>query len=46
MEMEKKNIDFTYIEDLTDGIIQVIKNNKSKNQIFNLTYGKGRKSMI
>ena len=39
----EEKLDFTYIEDLTDGIIQVIKNNKSKNQIFNLTYGKGRK---
>ena len=39
----EEKLDFTYIEDLTDGIIQVIKNNKSKNQTFNLTYGKGRK---
>ena len=26
----EEKLDFTYIEDLTDGIIQVIKNNKSK----------------
>ena len=32
-------LDFTYIKDLVDGIISVVKNKKSKNEIFNLTYG-------
>lgn len=35
-------LDFTYIEDLTDGIKLVIENEKSKNQIFNITHGKSR----
>lgn len=39
----KEKLDFTYIEDLTDGILNIINNNKSSmNQIFNLTYGEGR----
>jgi len=32
-------IDFTYIEDLVQGIRKVIENENSKNEIFNLTYG-------
>lgn len=36
------SLDFTYIEDLTQGVIKVIQNEKSKNEIFNMTYGKGR----
>ena len=35
-------LDFTYIEDLTNGIIQIIENKNSHNQIFNITYGEGR----
>jgi len=35
-------LDFTYIGDLINGIIQIISNEKAKNQIFNLTYGEGR----
>ena len=35
--------DFTYIDDLVHGVVRVIKNNKSKYQTFNLTYGQGRK---
>lgn len=35
-------LDFTYIDDLVSGIINVIENEKSKNQIFNMTYGKSR----
>ena len=35
-------LDFTYINDLMHGIEMVIKNEKSKNQIFNLTHGNGR----
>ena len=38
----KEKLDFTYIEDLTDGILNIIGNKKSINQIFNLTYGEGR----
>ncbi|MDX1959916.1 MAG: NAD(P)-dependent oxidoreductase [Leptospiraceae bacterium] len=35
-------LDFTYIGDLTDGVVNVIQSENSKNQIFNLTYGQGR----
>ena len=38
----KEKLDFTYIEDLTDGILNVINNKNSINQIFNLTYGEGK----
>lgn len=36
------SLDFTYIDDLLQGIIKVIENEKSKNEIFNLTYGQAR----
>ena len=39
----QEKLDFTYIEDLTDGILKIINNKKAINQIFNLTYGEGRK---
>lgn len=32
-------LDFTYIEDLVDGIVKCIGNKKAFNQVFNLTYG-------
>jgi len=35
-------LDFTYIDDLVDGIIKAIINENSRNQIFNLTYGSSR----
>jgi len=35
-------LDFTYIKDLTHGIVRVIEADNSKNQIFNLTYGESR----
>ena len=35
-----EELDFTYIDDLTNGIALIIENEKSKNEIFNLTYGK------
>jgi len=35
-------LDFTNIEDLTDGIVNVLTSNDSKNEIFNLTYGESR----
>ena len=38
----KEKLDFTYIEDLTDGILNIINNKNSINQIFNLNYGEGR----
>jgi nucleoside-diphosphate-sugar epimerase len=38
----KEKLDFTYIEDLTDGILNIINNKNSINEIFNLTYGEGR----
>ena len=38
----KEKLDFTYIEDLTYGILNIINNKNSINQIFNLTYGEGR----
>lgn len=37
-----ERLDFTYIDDLTEGVIKVIMNGNSKNQIFNLTYGQSR----
>ena len=38
-----EKLDFTYIEDLMNGIYSCINNEKSKNQIFNITYGNARK---
>lgn len=35
-------LDFTYIEDLIEGVKIIINNDKSINQIFNLTYGESR----
>jgi nucleoside-diphosphate-sugar epimerase len=35
-------LDFTYIGDLVDGIARVIDNERSRNQIFNMTYGQSR----
>jgi nucleoside-diphosphate-sugar epimerase len=35
-------LDFTYIDDLVQGILTVIENDNSKNRIFNLTYGESR----
>ena len=35
-----EKLDFTYIKDLVDGVIKVIKNRKSIKNIFNITYGK------
>lgn len=37
-----ERLDFTYIDDLLDGIALVIQNPASRNQIFNLTYGRSR----
>ena len=35
-------LDFTYISDLVDGITEVLENERSKNKIFNITYGESR----
>ena len=32
-------LDFTYIDDLVNGVVKVIENENARNQIFNLTYG-------
>lgn len=36
------SLDFTYIQDLIQGVIKVIENENSINQIFNITYGECR----
>lgn len=35
-------LDFTYVGDLIDGLVKVIQNRNSRNQIFNLTFGNSR----
>ena len=35
-------LDFTYIQDLVDGIIKIIQNKEAENEIFNITYGESR----
>lgn len=35
-------LDFTYIEDLTSGVCDVLSSERAKNQIFNMTYGESR----
>ena len=42
------DLDFTYINDLIDGVVLCIHNERSYNEIFNLTYGRARslKEMI
>jgi len=37
------SLDFTYIQDLVDGITKMIENNNALNQTFNLTYGSARR---
>jgi nucleoside-diphosphate-sugar epimerase len=37
-----ERLDFTYIDDLVDGILLVLQNPNAYNQIFNLTYGQSR----
>jgi nucleoside-diphosphate-sugar epimerase len=36
----RERLDFTYIDDLVDGITKCIENKNALNQVFNLTYGK------
>ena len=38
-----EKLDFTYIEDLVDGISTCCENEKAKNETFNLTFGNARK---
>lgn len=38
----RDRLDFTYIDDLVAGVINVLENPNAKNQIFNLTYGESR----
>jgi nucleoside-diphosphate-sugar epimerase len=38
----KDRLDFTYIQDLIQGIVKIIENPKSRNETFNITYGEGR----
>lgn len=38
----REKLDFTYIKDFTKGLTLILKNKRSKNQIFNLTFGKSR----
>ena len=35
-------LDFTYIQDLVDGIIKIIQNKEAENEIFNITYGESQ----
>ena len=39
----EEKLDFTYIKDLVMGIESCIKNDKSLNETFNITFGEGRK---
>ena len=39
----EESLDFTYIDDLIQGIILSILNKKALNEIFNITYGSSRK---
>jgi nucleoside-diphosphate-sugar epimerase len=39
----KDALDFTYIEDLIQGVLLTIINNNAINETFNITYGEGRK---
>ncbi|MFH1537402.1 MAG: NAD(P)-dependent oxidoreductase [bacterium] len=38
----EERLDFTYVDDLVDGVIKVIENENSRNEIFNMTYGESR----
>ena len=38
----EEHLDFTYVQDLVHGIVCCIENEKSRNQVFNLTYGESR----
>jgi len=38
----KEKLDFTYIDDLINGVVLTIDNDKAKDKIFNITYGESR----
>ena len=38
----KERLDFTYIEDLTECMVRLIEKKKSKNNLFNITFGNSR----
>jgi nucleoside-diphosphate-sugar epimerase len=38
----EERLDFTYIDDLVDGVCRVVADPNSRNQVFNLTCGQGR----
>ncbi len=38
----EERLDFTYIDDLVDGLICVVQSERSRGETFNLTYGQGR----
>ena len=40
---KNESLDFTYVEDLAQGIVLATTNPKSINDTFNITYGKSRK---
>jgi nucleoside-diphosphate-sugar epimerase len=42
METAQRDLDFTYIDDLVQGIILSITKTDSINQIFNITFGAAR----
>jgi nucleoside-diphosphate-sugar epimerase len=35
-------LDFTYVEDVVNGVIAILSNDKSRGQVFNMTYGSSR----
>jgi nucleoside-diphosphate-sugar epimerase len=35
-------LDFTYVSDVVNGVVRIIENPNSRNQIFNMTYGQSR----
>jgi nucleoside-diphosphate-sugar epimerase len=37
-----ESLDFTYVDDLVDGVVRVVERPEAVNQIFNMTYGKSR----
>ena len=43
VEGPNEKLDFTYIDDLVDGLILAGTKSKAKNETFNITFGKGRK---
>src|SRR5262249_6395488 len=35
-------LDFTYVDDVVNGVASIIENSNSRNQVFNMTYGQSR----